>query len=91
MDEQVPPRRQGEQDYRREPSVYRNPYDEFNEYERGYFQAQRRDPDPPARTTGRPAKRQAPLGAPPPPPAGLPKVRELSPEAQDYKKRRDPD
>lgn len=95
MDDRLPPRRQGEQDYRREPSVYSNPYvngsDEFNEYERGYFQAQRRDPNPPARTTRRPVTRQAPLGAPPRSPADLPKTPEPSPAAQRYRKRRDPD
>ncbi|HAR61085.1 MAG TPA: hypothetical protein DCS18_12955 [Alcanivorax sp.] len=95
MDDRVPPRRQGEQDYRREPSVYRNPYsngsDEFNEYERGYFQAQRRDPNPPARTTGRPVIKREPLGSSPRAPADLPKAPEPSPAAQRYRKRRDPD
>ena len=93
MEKSLPPRRQGELDYQREPSVYRNPYKNgsngFDEYERGYFQAQRRDPNPPSQPTVRKILPTNVLGQPPKAPE---KVLEphLPTPSEHYRRRRDP-
>lgn len=95
MEKSLPPRRQGEMDYRREPGAYRNPYrngtNDFDEYERGYFQAQRRDPNPPSQPVGRRVPPRDALGPPPKAPAKIPDQPRWPVTAEQYRKRRDPD